>query len=95
LLTFGISNPTDDDIFDYGLHLINTILSESGYNLAQWPSVPQPVIDWSNRIINPLIAEQMNYDHVQENILAQDNISQLDEDQQSAFQNNTFVYNLV
>jgi hypothetical protein len=41
-LVVCISNPTTQRIHDYGLHLINNILMESGYTLQHFPNMPIP-----------------------------------------------------
>jgi hypothetical protein len=81
----GISNPAEDEAFDYGLHLINAILTESGYTLSHWASMPQSNIDWNCRITNILIAEQMDYDLLQERHSAEENVSHFNEEQHQAF----------
>ncbi|EAU86521.2 transcriptional factor B3 [Coprinopsis cinerea okayama7 len=58
----GIVNPTEEQVYDYGLYMINNLLSESGRSLEDWPSMPQPIMDWDDLQENPLIAEQRNYD---------------------------------
>lgn len=70
LQTLGIRNPSEDEVYDYGLHLINKLLLQVGLSLEHWPSMPISVIDWDHRIINPLIAEQLDYDHEEEQALA-------------------------
>ena len=61
LQAMGIQNPTDEDIYDYGLFLLNKILGDSGHSLANFPSMPQPIRDWAALNVNPLIAEQLSY----------------------------------
>ena len=53
--------PTDKDIYDYGLFLLDQNLGDSGHSLEDFPSMPQPVHDWAALDINCLIAEQLNY----------------------------------
>ena len=60
LCTMGIQNPSDDDVYDYGLHLLE-ILRDSVRSLAEWPSMPSPQWNWNMFAINPLIAEQLSY----------------------------------
>ena len=81
----GITNPPEDDIYDFGLFLLDKVLQESGHTLNNWPSMPKPQNDWNNLVINLLIAEQLNYNR---NILHVDLDSRLpclNEDQQNAF----------
>ncbi|XP_052185281.1 uncharacterized protein LOC127796918 [Diospyros lotus] len=44
---FAISNPTEAQIKDYGLHLLNQMLHESGKSLIDFPPMPQPTANWS------------------------------------------------
>ena len=41
LRMLGFNNTTDDDIYDYGLYIINNLLQKSGHSLCDWPSMPQ------------------------------------------------------
>jgi len=56
--------PLEEEIQDYGLYLIDQILIQAGKSLKDWDSLPQVVGDWGTLIqnLNPLIAEQRNYD---------------------------------
>ena len=56
LYTLGCSNINENDIYDYGLHLIDDILRDSGHALSDFPSMPQSVINWSDTINNRLIS---------------------------------------
>ncbi|XP_052209285.1 uncharacterized protein LOC127812795 [Diospyros lotus] len=44
---FAISNPTGAQIEDYGLHLLNQMLHESGKSLIDFPPMPQVIGNWS------------------------------------------------
>jgi hypothetical protein len=59
----GISSPSQESVYDYGLFLLDQILQDSGRLLEEWPSMPQSQEDWASLTVNPLIAEQLNYDH--------------------------------
>ena len=61
LRAMGIHNPPADDIYDYGLFLLDGILRDSGHSLAEWPSMPKPRQNWNVLTVNALIAEQLNY----------------------------------
>ncbi|XP_052177595.1 uncharacterized protein LOC127791659 [Diospyros lotus] len=54
---FAISNPTEAQIKDYGLHLLNQMLHESGKSLIDFPPMPQPTANWSAVVGNRLIFE--------------------------------------
>ena len=40
LRILGFNNASEDDIYDYGLHVIDNILCESDRSLSNWPSMP-------------------------------------------------------
>jgi hypothetical protein len=61
LSAMGIQNPSPEDTYDYGLFLLEKILGDSGHSLENFPSMPRPQHDWAALTINPLIAEQLNY----------------------------------
>ena len=50
----------------YGLYLIDKLLQESGHSLSEWKSMPQWKGNWNQRLLNPLIAEQLAYNAAQE-----------------------------
>ena len=59
----GCTSVTDNEIYDFGLHLINDILGNSGHTLLDFPSMVQPIYNWFNTINNCLISQQLNYNH--------------------------------
>ncbi|KAJ8481437.1 hypothetical protein ONZ45_g15318 [Pleurotus djamor] len=82
----GRVDPSDDDVFDYGLYLLDGILRETGKSLRNdFPSMPTWVQNWANIADNPLIAEQLNYDKDEERQMANANIQLLNTEQQYAF----------
>ena len=40
-----IQNSTEEQVFDYGLHLINQIMHGKNKRLQDWPSMPLPQMD--------------------------------------------------
>ena len=74
-----------EDIFDFGLYLIDDILHDSGHTLSDFPSMPQPMQNWTSITHNRLIAQQMNYDPQSESMLAHVQIDSLNSHQRSAF----------
>jgi len=79
-------NPTDEDIQDYGLYLINQLLMVSGKSLEKdWPYMPQITQDWEANIENRLIAEQRRYDIMEQAQLAVENMRTFNPDQRAAF----------
>jgi hypothetical protein len=75
--------PTQEQIYDCGLYLIDKLLSVFGKGLRNWPTLPLPDFDWA-AIINPLIGEQLYVPDVQEE-LAEEFIPKLNSDQKKAF----------
>ena len=60
-LHIRIPNPTTDRVYDYGLFLINRMLSDSGYSLQNFPHMPTPQVNWIAVTSNPLINDQLSY----------------------------------
>ena len=40
LHTLGVNNALENEVYDYGLYIIDNILHESGHSLSDWPSMP-------------------------------------------------------
>ena len=60
----GCQDPQEAEIFDYGLWLIEQILVKTlQKRLEDFPDMPLPSRAWNNTVENPLISEQLNYDH--------------------------------
>ena len=51
-------DPTQEEVFDYGLYLIDCILQKSTLTLENWPMLPKPTGNWAELLGNPLIREQ-------------------------------------
>ena len=51
-----------DDIYDFGLYLLDDILHESGHTLSDFPLMPIPIQNWGRTIHNRLITLNTNYD---------------------------------
>ena len=75
----------DEDLYDFGLHLLDEILHDSGHSLSGIPSMFQPVHDWFSTLRNRLITQQLNFDPESENILGQEHVTSLTGDQRYAF----------
>jgi hypothetical protein len=61
LLARNITQPTEDQVFDYGLYLLNLALLRYGTTLQDFPPMPLPVGNWEDLQANRLIAEQANF----------------------------------
>src|SRR6266542_2883806 len=78
-------NPTPEDVYDFGLYLIEEILQRSNKSLCSWPMLPLPQQNCEHAIGNRLNAEQHNYNAEQQAQYAADRIPHLNPEQQSAF----------
>jgi PIF1-like helicase/Helitron helicase-like domain at N-terminus len=54
-------DPTEEQIFDYGLYLIDCILSKMGKRLSDFPPMPLPQHQWQ-ALGNLLLQEELDYD---------------------------------
>ena len=86
LRRMGINDPRQDDAYDYGLHLLNQILQQSGHTLQDF-ALPMPRNQWDLRVGNALLAEQFDYDPADEREQARVGLGKLNEEQVHAFQN--------
>ena len=68
-LHIHITNPTSERVYDYGLFLLNQILSDSGYNLQNFPHMPIPTENWVATASNSFIADQLSYEPDEEHKL--------------------------
>ncbi len=85
LVLMGRTSPSDADVFDYGLYLLDRSLRELGSSLSAHPEMPQPVSDWGRQMENPYIAEQLDYDLEAERQAAEERIRMLTPSQNTAF----------
>jgi PIF1-like helicase len=82
---FHIPTPPIEDIFDFGLFLLNRALIEHGTSLSNYPSMPLPRRNWDTLDNNPFVTEQQAYDINYEILLAEQNIATLNADQFASF----------
>ena len=85
LVAMGITDPPEEDVYDFGLFLLDKALYESGHSLNNWPSMPKPQNDWNELVVNPLIAEQLNYDRNSLHADLNSRLPRLNDDQRNAF----------
>ena len=85
LQRLGKQNPTEEEIYDYGLYLINQLLQYSNKSLSDYPSMPLSQMDWHQIVGNRLIVEQQDYNREEQQRLADQYISMLNADQHQAF----------
>jgi hypothetical protein len=74
-----------DEIYDFGLFLIDQDLRQHGMSLSSFPSMPLIQINWQDHRANPYISEQLAYNRDNELRLAEHNIPLLNDDQRHAF----------
>ena len=77
--------PLQEDAWDYGLFLIDRLLSQFNKSLKDWPDIPQVEQEWADAVQNTLIARERDYDPHQEAQLAEERLAILNQDQRSAF----------
>ncbi|KAF7762454.1 hypothetical protein Agabi119p4_9047 [Agaricus bisporus var. burnettii] len=77
--------PSDDEVLDYGLHLLHTSLQDAGHSLADFASMPQPTIQWDSSAMNPLIMEQLAFNADEERIQGETQLSMLNSEQRNMF----------
>ena len=80
-----VLDPTQDQVFDYGLYLIDHILHAGNKSLRDWPAMPLSQGDWAAAVGNRLIAEQHAYNREEQTTLVDEQIPTLNEEQQAAF----------
>jgi hypothetical protein len=78
-------DPTQEEVHDYGLYLIDQLLDQSGRSLRDFPPMPLPQMNWGQIVGNRLLAEQKDYDPEEQQRLADEYIAKLNADQQKAF----------
>ena len=79
-----MQDPQEDHGYDFGLFLLNKILLKTGKSLALCPDMPLVAGDWDDQIGNRFIAEQRDYDPVQEMQKAAQGIARLNQGQKAA-----------
>ena len=78
----GIQNPEEEQVYDYGLYLIDEALRKSSAKgLEQFPTMPQPQENWRQRIGHRLIAAQRVYDVEEMRRLANEEIQHMNTQQ--------------
>jgi len=81
-----IANPTRDQIYDYGLYLIEKILVQNNKSLKNIAGMPTSQIDWEVQLGNRLIQEQRDYDPHQQHEEYLQKSQQFNPEQRQAFE---------
>ncbi|PIA55030.1 hypothetical protein AQUCO_00800042v1 [Aquilegia coerulea] len=80
-MSFSIPNPTDGEVCDYGLFLLNEYLVGLGKSLTDYPQMPLPTRDWQQSGNNRLILEHEALAYEGLDVVADQKISQLNVEQ--------------
>lgn len=83
---FHITNPTEYEIQDYGLHILNKLLQESGKSLHDFPPMPLPTKNWEIVVQNRLIMEHKQLQYEGQDAKAEKNILTFNDDQRKAYE---------
>jgi primosomal protein N' len=75
----------DEEIYDYGLFLIDNDLRLNGTSLSSFPSMPHFQRDWEDEHANPYVEEQLRFWPEEERRLSDSDIPMLNAEQCSAF----------
>jgi hypothetical protein len=81
----GRNDASENDVYDYGLFLLDKLLRDANKSLENWPTMPLPQINWEAEIVNPLIFEQLDYNPADERRAADERIPRLNAEQRVAF----------
>lgn len=84
LTTLGHAQPSEEDIYDYGLYLLDGLLRQSGRALSTF-AMPLPSQNWDIQVGNPRIVEQLSYDCEEERLLAAQRIPAFNSNQLASF----------
>ena len=89
----NIAEPTEAQVQDYGLYLIDKLLSHTGKRLQDWDSMPLIQGNWDQVFGNHLILEQREYNTEGLAQLAAEHIATFNQDQSGAFEKITSAVN--
>ena len=82
---YHIDHPSQDQVYDLGLYLLEAILKSSGKSLTNFSPMPEPVLNWDLHTGNALITEQLDYNREEESHMANTMIPQLNPEQRSSY----------
>lgn len=85
-LNYPPAQIVEENIYDYGLHLLELTLLKSGKRLADFRPMPLPVHDWEAHPENRLIMEELNYNRNQELANATTRAAQFNPKQAAAYE---------
>ena len=82
---YHINHPSQEQVYDLGLYLLERILNSSGKSLKNFDLMPQPVFDWDLHTGNALITEQLDYNREAESNVATAMVAQLNPEQRASY----------
>ncbi|OBZ77762.1 hypothetical protein A0H81_02876 [Grifola frondosa] len=85
LIAMDHPNPTEEQIWDYGLYLLNEILLKSDKNLSHFPPMPMPQLSWAAIVDNLLLQQELAYDDAELHLEVKNNKDQFNAQQRTAF----------
>ena len=85
LRRMGVSNPSDDDVCDYGLYLIERILLLGSNRTMKDVGMCSPNRDWDSLLSNLLLQDHLRFEPSQEEGLLETMLPSLNEEQRFAF----------
>ena len=86
LIRMNYPNPTEEQVYDYGLYLLNEILIKSGKSLSDF-NLPLSVLPWAAVANNAMLQQELDYDFEILNQQVTDNTNQFNNEQSQAFTN--------
>jgi len=84
LILLNHPDPTEDQIYDYGLYLIDCILSKMGKRLQNFPPIPLPQHHWQI-LGNLLLQNELDYDIYDLTLDVEERCTSFNEEQRLAF----------
>lgn len=85
LVSQGRQNPTEDEVYDYGLYLLDKELQVHSRHLDEFNAMPLPRYNWEFHVENHYIQEQLDYDRAHEREQADARIPLFNDEQRQAF----------
>lgn len=82
---YHINHPSQNQIYDLGLYLLEGILKSSGKSLANFRPMPEPIFNWDLCTGNALITEQLDYNREEESNMAAVMVPQLNPEQRASY----------
>jgi hypothetical protein len=83
---YDLSEPTEEDVYDFGLFLIDEILREqSNKSLSLFPPMPIPTLNWSRHRGNRFVNEQLQWNREELELYVPEHEPQLNGDQRYSY----------